>query len=31
MEIMRKAGAQKDLFTIAASEPATKPGVARRK
>jgi len=31
MEIMRKATAQKDLFGIAASEPATKSGVARRK
>jgi carboxyl-terminal processing protease len=30
MEIMRKGSTQKDLFTVAAQEPASKPGVARR-
>jgi len=27
---MRKANGQKDLFSIAASEPVAKPGAARR-
>jgi carboxyl-terminal processing protease len=30
MEIMRKGTTQKEIFTAAAAEPASKPGVARR-
>jgi carboxyl-terminal processing protease len=30
LELMRKANGQKDLFSIAASEPSAKPGAARR-
>ena len=30
LELMRKANGQKDLFSIAASEPVAKPGAARR-